>query len=554
LYATYYGGFGEDDHVDGGTSRFDKNGIVYQSVCASCNTTGYSTSKFPVTDGSKKGSLNCNNACFKFDLTNFKSDFIMEPSKNCVTSDVTFTNTSTGGVDFDWDLGDGTQVNGPGPIKHKYIQSGDYIIRLIATDLTTCISRDTTIKILHVYPSPLTGLQTIDTAICVGQTIVPSIKCIPSSRYFWTPNISISNNLSCTPLFSPIQTTHFFLTVVDSNSCVAKDSMLINVLQYFNVDFNPNTLLSCGPTNITFDNISMGDITNYEWSLGDGTKTNEFQPSIHYYNKPGTYKITLIGSNKNACIQKDTVEKTIQIFHLPTISISLSDTIICLGDTAKILNTYNPNYNYSWSPTEEILNPNTLYASFYPSLKKTYYLTITDQNSCKIKDSIIIDVANLVVSIGWENLTTCKGKPTVRLSNPSTGPLNYFWTFGDGSSSKEQSPIHEYNKGGNYPVVLNAYNDICSSTEVGVVKIDDIKIPNLFTPNQDGKNDCFEIVGLYPGWKVEVYNPWNSLVFKSDSYQNQFCADGLSTSVYYYLVCAPYGDCCKSWVHIISDK
>ncbi|WP_299253106.1 PKD domain-containing protein [uncultured Cytophaga sp.] len=390
LYATYYGGFGEDDHVDGGTSRFDKNGIVYQSVCASCKTRKYSTSKFPVTDGSIKGSTNCNNACFKYDLSNLRADFTSSPPR-CAGEAVTFTNASLGGVAYEWDLGDGTKINGPGPIVHYYKKPGSYIAKLIATDLTTCTS-------------------------------------------------------------------------------------------------------------------------------------------------------------------KDTAEKIITILPLPSIGINLTDTTICLGDTIKILNSCMPNYTYTWSPSTSITDPQACDAGFFPTKKSTYYLNVVDENGCKYNDTLTIQVATLAKGVNWENMTSCNGKPTVRLSNPSTGPLNYFWTFGDGSSSKENSPIHEYNKGGSYPIVLNVYNDFCSATEVGVVKIDDVLIPNLFTPNQDGKNDCFEIVGLYPGWKVEVYNPWNSLVFKADSYKNEFCGDGLSTSVYYYLVCAPYGDCCKSWVHIISDK
>jgi hypothetical protein len=37
LYGSYFGengGLGE--HVDGGTSRFDQNGVIYQSICANC--------------------------------------------------------------------------------------------------------------------------------------------------------------------------------------------------------------------------------------------------------------------------------------------------------------------------------------------------------------------------------------------------------------------------------------------------------------------------------------------------------------------------------------
>lgn len=390
LYATFFGGLNEDDHVDGGTSRFDKNGIVYQSVCGSCG----GTSRFPTTPGAHSrtnNSDNCNNACFKFDLSNLRADFTISKTTSCDTATVTLTNISTGGVSFEWNLGDGTTVSGPGPITHSYSKPGTYHVKLIATDLTTCIGKDTAEKILTIFPSPQLG-------------------------------------------------------------------------------------------------------------------------------------------------------------------VNLSDTTICLGDTITILNTCISTYIYAWTPTMQVLNPNACDAQFFPSADRAYYLNVTDQNGCVTKDTITIHVATLAKGITWENMTHCDGKPTVRLSNPSTGPLNYFWTFGDGNSSNEASPVHQYSKGGTYPIVLNIYNEYCTATEVGVVKIDDVNIPNLFTPNGDAKNDCFEIKGLYPGWKVDVYNPWNSCVFKADSYANEFCGDGLTTSVYYYLVCAPYGNCCKSWVHIISDK
>lgn len=72
LYATYFGGLQTNDHVDGGTSRFDKNGIIYQSVCASCPDAGHSfISDFPTTTGAyavTNKSPRCSNASFKFDF------------------------------------------------------------------------------------------------------------------------------------------------------------------------------------------------------------------------------------------------------------------------------------------------------------------------------------------------------------------------------------------------------------------------------------------------------------------------------------------------------
>lgn len=69
IYATYFGGNRSEEHVDGGTSRFDDKGIVYQSVCGGCR--GFSD--FPTTSGAwsrTNNSPNCNNATFKINLNN----------------------------------------------------------------------------------------------------------------------------------------------------------------------------------------------------------------------------------------------------------------------------------------------------------------------------------------------------------------------------------------------------------------------------------------------------------------------------------------------------
>jgi len=73
-YATYFGGITSgsrvaEEHVDGGTSRFDAKGIIYQSVCAGCRQNGL----FPTTPSAYSRTMNsdnCNNALFKIDFEN----------------------------------------------------------------------------------------------------------------------------------------------------------------------------------------------------------------------------------------------------------------------------------------------------------------------------------------------------------------------------------------------------------------------------------------------------------------------------------------------------
>ena len=75
-YASFFGElnsdtcyFGGHDHVDGGTSRFDKRGNIYESACASCGACeGFPTYPNPGAWSNTNNSANCNNAVFKINI------------------------------------------------------------------------------------------------------------------------------------------------------------------------------------------------------------------------------------------------------------------------------------------------------------------------------------------------------------------------------------------------------------------------------------------------------------------------------------------------------
>ncbi len=147
LYATYFGGNVTGDHVDGGTSRFDKRGVMYQSVCSSCppSTDGQTTqvSDFPTTTGAAfetNPSVRCSNASFKIDLqirSAVISDFVATPTIGCAPLDVQFTSTSVLGRSFLWDFGDGDTSQRLNP-NHMYTQPGIYTVSLTVIDSGTC--------------------------------------------------------------------------------------------------------------------------------------------------------------------------------------------------------------------------------------------------------------------------------------------------------------------------------------------------------------------------------------------------------------------------------
>ena len=155
LYGSYFGQDGGDgEHVDGGTSRFDAQGVIYQAICANC--AGGAT--FPTTPG-VVGPINlasptngCNLAAVKISF-NFAGvaagpkAFLngVRDSVGCAPLTFEFRDTVLNAVSYEWNFGDGspTQTTTTAQVTHLYNNVGNYRIRLIAIDSSTCNIRDT---------------------------------------------------------------------------------------------------------------------------------------------------------------------------------------------------------------------------------------------------------------------------------------------------------------------------------------------------------------------------------------------------------------------------
>lgn len=87
--------------------------------------------------------------------------------------------------------------------------------------------------------------------------------------------------------------------------------------------------------------------------------------------------------------------------------------------------------------------------------------------------------------------------------------------------------------------VLDADGYITNIAAVRVTVIaTDLKIPTLFTPNGDGRNDVFEIRGLhqYVENELVMINRWGNEVYRQKNYQSNWRGDGMAEGTYYYLL------------------
>ncbi|MBI1193111.1 MAG: T9SS type B sorting domain-containing protein [Bacteroidetes bacterium] len=170
LYATYFGGGTSREHVDGGTSRFDRNGIIYQAVCAGCG--GHDD--FPTTPGvwsNVNNSSNCNLGVIKyrFDFEEIEAAATVFPdSIGCVNFPVQFGNQSQNAVHYFWDFDDGTTSTAFEP-SHLYTDTGVYNVMFVAIDSSKCIIADT----VYLTIRALVPIDTTydDVALCLGETV-----------------------------------------------------------------------------------------------------------------------------------------------------------------------------------------------------------------------------------------------------------------------------------------------------------------------------------------------------------------------------------------------
>lgn len=172
IYATFVGeNGGVGDHVDGGTSRFDKNGVVYQAVCASCG----GTDGFPVTEnayGQDNLSSNCNMAGFKFKFDLLAMQIITTtatPPSGCETLTTIFNYTSTRpGTSYEWNFGDGSPISTEQFPSHTYLSPGTYTVKFILRNPQDCNPIDSSTVTVTVG---INKTFTLNRVICKGKKV-----------------------------------------------------------------------------------------------------------------------------------------------------------------------------------------------------------------------------------------------------------------------------------------------------------------------------------------------------------------------------------------------
>lgn len=320
LYGTFLGGSQSKTHVDGGTSRFDKGGVVYHAVCSGCaafNSTGGPTSDFPTTANAWSRfnqSANCNNAAFKFDLSLLRAALqtnsarLDQPgiTQLCLGDTLALQNFSIGGRLFEWRLGDATEVTRTDTsfFRHRYRSPGTYRIALVAIDEGTCKGVDSVSTYVTVI-APL-GTAQADALACGRQPI--QLSASGGVSYRWQNEDG--ELLSTQPVFSfvPVRDEAIRAVIQDRNGCVVIDTVNLKVTPALSIRFDLQEEFDCFhlPTVTVLGDVE-GNSDNVMIDFGDGTRVSGTR-ATHQYQEAGVYSVRLIGQTGDCVYDSSTVQ------------------------------------------------------------------------------------------------------------------------------------------------------------------------------------------------------------------------------------------------------
>lgn len=363
-YATFMGDPGSGgDHVDGGTSRFDKSGTIYHAVCAACGFNDWPTT--PGAFSESNGSGNCNMAVFQFELAQIQAVLGTGAPIICIPDPVIFENDSEYGDTFLWDFGDDIGTSTDFEPSYFYTEPGIYTVTLIVSDAAGCYEPDTAYIEVEIQLFEGEAGSLSDT-ICPGTSV--QLFAIGGDTYSWGPADLLTDPTSADPIATIDEETTFTVTI-ESVCGTTELTVTVYVFDVTTSSGEDTAICVGGEALLT----SSGGET-YLWDppedLDDATIANPkaSPPLTTYY----TVDITTL----DGCLVQDTIK--VQVDHDVPYPNLIDEVDLCKGDSIRI--TAGGASDYLWTPDYNISDPTIYNPYVYPEVDTDYSVTFT--NAC----------------------------------------------------------------------------------------------------------------------------------------------------------------------------
>jgi gliding motility-associated-like protein len=419
------------------------------------------------------------------------------------------------------------------------IQPGTYDLYWTVT-LGTCTSTDTVTVIFSEVPDA--DFAYAQSSYCLSDSPpVPWTAQLGGSFASQPSGMSIDASTGTIQLNNSVPGAYTVTYMIDG-ACLAMSSQQVNIA----VDADASWVFPgpiCGDATPIDLNTYVTGTMGGTWS-GTGVSGSTFTPAGLNGSMPITYTVIL-----GEC----TSHLTQAVFVQTPITANAGPDITVCGTNAT-MNALTASGSGSWSASAGGLSiepSNSPTAAVVASSYGTYSLawTVID-GACSARDTalaIFIEaIEGLWVNAGPDQHIAVIDHTDLQGSASSGTDLNWWILTGAGTitaPTDSVTTITELGLGDNLVVLTASMNQCSSVSDTVNIHLDDLLIPEGFSPNGDGVNDQWEVRGIeaYPTSSLQIFNRWGRLVYRSEAYRNEWNGRSrnsgeLPDDTYYYVL------------------
>jgi gliding motility-associated-like protein len=374
--------------------------------------------------------------------------------------------------------------------------------------------------------------------LCGGETGTLELNLVPAGNYDIEWNGVANGNLT----YDVQAGSEVNLLVTDAFGCEKDTFFTFEAFPDFTYTLTNSDIVCPGePATIEIDYTPEGVYTVL-WNGNSG--------DANIYNTEAGASMDILITDAFGC-QKDT---SLTINSYPPFNVAVtSPGPTCPGETVAVSIAITPTaaYTIEWNGEELIQT------SYSTESGSEVSIQVTDAYECVSDTTVLLEAyPEPIASFSIDQIGDCipfEDISNITFINNSINGSIGTWDFGDGrtsSFSPGDDAEHSYAEAGTYVITLDIMSaDGCTDTttqELCALPEQPVFIPDIFSPNDDGKNDVLYVRGkLISRLEFRVYSRWGEVVFETKTVSLGW--DGRVRGVpapsgsYYYTITATVG-------------
>lgn len=437
-----------------------------------------------------------------------------------------FTNTSYPYTHLSWDFGDGNTVDGVINPSHVYEKPGKYIVKL-HVDTYNGLSGDYIDSV--IIRRPQIAIPKFPPETCIGNTVTLNSRVQDGASYVWDfgdGSLVPSTDGNADHKYVAAGDYKATLLVTNNAGCVT-DSTLPSL-----VKVRPNPIATVSPTNPVLclgQSISLlaSGGTSYEWQPSTGLNNPLISNPTAAPRTTTDYTLTV--TDDIGC--RNTQPLTVKVIEPGHLEIS-PNVEVCDGESVQLNATGEQ--VYKWINFTDGLDhtdiPNPIANAPYTI---TYTVRGSDDHYCFVHEKpVTITVRPLPTVDAGQDVIVQAGYDVTLNAQASADVTSLRWTPEKYLSCYDCStPLCKPLATVQY--IVKVENQYCKAYDTVVVAVDckeaRVRIPNAFTPNNDGANDVFMLNGISIVRHMVIFSRWGQKVFEKDNFiagDRASCWDG----------------------------